>query len=101
MARRPVRRGRPEGHGLAARSSRGGGLRAVLLRARRARWCVVAVHSPRVGRRGGAVTVGPVVASRWKGVASELEGTTGRALGKEVSGGAHRGGGATTGRRGG
>jgi hypothetical protein len=43
----------------------------------------------------------PVVASRWQGVAGELMGTTGRAPGKEGAGGAHRGGGVTTGRRGG
>jgi hypothetical protein len=49
----------------------------------------------------GAVTEGPVVARLRQGVVGELEGTTGRAPGKEGAGGAHRGGDTTTGRRGG
>jgi hypothetical protein len=52
---------------------------------------MVIVHSPRLGRRGGALTDGLVVASRQHGVANKLVGTTGRALGKEGAGGAHRG----------
>jgi hypothetical protein len=44
-----------------------------------------------VGRRGSTLTVGPVVASRWQGVAGELVGTTETASGKEGAGGAHRG----------
>jgi hypothetical protein len=49
---------------------------------------------------GDALIIGPVVASRWQGVAGELVGTTGRTLGKVGVGRAHRGGGATMGRRG-
>jgi hypothetical protein len=37
------------------------------------------------------LTEGPVVASWWQGVASELMGTTGRAPNNESGGGAHRG----------
>jgi hypothetical protein len=54
-----------------------------------------------MGWRGDAVTEGPVVARLRQGVVGELEGTTRRAPGKEGASGAHRGGGATTGRRGG
>jgi hypothetical protein len=74
---------------------------ATLLRARQARWRVVTARSLCVGRRGGSVTEGPVVASRQQGVADELEGTIGRAPGKEGAGRAHQGGGVTTGQRGG
>jgi hypothetical protein len=44
-----------------------------------------------MGWRGGALANGPVVASWWQGVAGELMGTTGRALGNESGGGVHRG----------
>jgi hypothetical protein len=50
---------------------------------------VVTVRGPRAGRCGGALTNGPVVASRRQGVAGELVGTTGRAPGKEGAGRAH------------
>jgi hypothetical protein len=66
----------------------------------RACWSVVTTRSLRVGRHSGAVAEGTVVASRRQGVVVELEGTTGRAPSKEGAGGAHRGGGASTGRRG-
>jgi hypothetical protein len=62
----------------------------VCLRAGRAN-DVVTARSPRAGQRGGALTDGPVVASRWQGVVGELVGTTGRAPGKEGAGGDHRG----------
>jgi hypothetical protein len=42
-----------------------------------------------------------MVASRWQGVAGELVGTIGRAPGNKSEGGAHRGGGAMMGWRGG
>jgi hypothetical protein len=51
----------------------------------------LAAWSLRAGRRGGALTDGPVVASRRQGVAGELVGTTGRVPGKEGAGRAHRG----------
>jgi hypothetical protein len=34
-------------------------------------------RSPRAGRRGGTVAEGPMMASRWQGVAGKLEGSTG------------------------
>jgi hypothetical protein len=52
---------------------------------------VVTALSPRMGRRGGALTDGPVVASWRQGVAGELVGTTGRASSNESGGEAHRG----------
>jgi hypothetical protein len=51
----------------------------------------LAAWSPRVGRRGGALTDGPVVASGRQGIVGELMGTTRRAPGKEGADGAHRG----------
>jgi hypothetical protein len=39
----------------------------------------------------GALTDGPMGASQWQGVAGELVGNTGRALGNKSGGGAHRG----------
>jgi hypothetical protein len=42
-----------------------------------------------VTARGGALANGPVVAGQRQGVAGELMGTTGRALGNESGGGAH------------
>jgi hypothetical protein len=99
-ARRPATRSRPKGwlgRGLLARSNRGGSPRAARLHARRAHW--------RRGHRAqpvhdDALIIGPVVASHWQGVAGELVGTTERTLGKVGVGRAHRGGGATMGRRG-
>jgi hypothetical protein len=58
-------------------------------------------HSAGPKSAHGMVTDGPVVASRWQGVAGELAETTGRAPGNKSGGGAHRGGGAMTGQRGG
>jgi hypothetical protein len=55
-----------------------------------------------VGWRGGVVVEGPVVASRWKGVAGELVETIGGAPGNKSGGGvAVRGGVLTGGRVGG
>jgi hypothetical protein len=56
--------------------------------------------SPRTAHaRDGAVTVEPVASSWRQGATGELKGTTRRASGKEGADGAHRGGGAMTGRR--
>jgi hypothetical protein len=69
---RPATRGQPKrrlGLDLTARSSRRVARVATPLRARQR---VVTTRSPHVGRHGGAVTEGPVVARRWQGVASEL-----------------------------
>jgi hypothetical protein len=52
---------------------------------------VVTTCNPHMGRCGGALADGLVVASRRQGVAGELMGTTGRASGNESGGGAHRG----------
>jgi hypothetical protein len=52
---------------------------------------VVALRSSHAGQRSDVVADGPMVASRQEGVAGELMGTTGRAPGKEGTGGAHRG----------
>jgi hypothetical protein len=51
--------------------------------------------------RGGAVVERPVVASRRQGVTGELAWMTGRVPGNKSGGGAHRGVGRATGRRGG
>jgi hypothetical protein len=48
---------------------------------------VVTTHNPRAGWRGGVLADDPVVASWWQGVAGELVGTIGRALGKESGAG--------------
>jgi hypothetical protein len=54
-----------------------------------------------VGRRGGALTTGPVAASRRQGLGLEHHGPATNALGKGSRGGAHRCGGAMAGRSGG
>jgi hypothetical protein len=80
VAWRPTTRGQPEGwlgHGLAARSSRGGG--------------------SRVGRRGGALIDGPVTASRRQGLGLKHHGRAADASSKGSGGRAHRCGGTTAG----
>jgi hypothetical protein len=52
---------------------------------------VVTACNPHTGRLSGALTDGPLVASRQHGVAGELVVTTGRVPGNESGGGAHRG----------
>jgi hypothetical protein len=56
-------------------------------------------HRPRVGRRGGALAGGSVVASWRQGVAGDLEGSTGEVPSKEERAGAHRNGVPTVRRR--
>jgi hypothetical protein len=57
------------------------------------------MHRPRVGRHGGALAGSSAAASRWQGVAGDLEGGTGEVLGKEERAGAHRNGVPTARRR--
>jgi hypothetical protein len=54
---------------------------------------VVIVQSPWMGRHGGALTDGPVVASRWQGVPQEHQWGPRVASSKAVEGGAHPNGG--------
>jgi hypothetical protein len=49
-------------------------------------------RAPRAGQHGGALTGGSAVASRWQGVAGDLEGGTGEVSGKEERVGVHRNG---------
>jgi hypothetical protein len=64
-----------------------------------ARVGAVTTRRPRVGRRGGMLTGGSVVAQRRQGVVGDLEGVTGKVPGKEERAGAHRNGGSTVKRR--
>jgi hypothetical protein len=56
-------------------------------------------RAPRAGQHGGALTGGSAVASRWQGVAGDLEGGTGEVPGKEERAWAHRNGVPTARRR--
>jgi hypothetical protein len=84
--------GRPQGWlelSLAARSNCGAAHVPVRLRA----GGVFTARSRRMVRRGGVLIDGPVVASRQKGLAGDLVGTTGRASGNECGGRLTEGGG--------
>jgi hypothetical protein len=94
-ARRPAIRGRPKSwlsHGLQPSPAR--------QTACAARCNTRApVRSPRAGWRGGVLTGGSAVAQRRQGVVGDLEGATGKVLGKEEREGAHQNGGSTVRRR--
>jgi hypothetical protein len=79
------------GHGLVAQPGEATGLRGLL----RAHAGVATTRKPHTGRRGGVLTDGSAVARRQQGVAGDLEGVTGKVLGKEERTGAHQNDGST------
>jgi hypothetical protein len=83
------------GHGLAAQPSGATSPRGLL----RTRAGAVTMRRPCVGRHGGVLAGGSVVAQRRQFVAGDLKGVTGKVPGKEERAGAHRNGGSTVRRR--